>query len=57
MVYFVSPDDWEEMCIVAVEKQVAEALERQEFRDLMASVGLTPPSAQVRTDRQTDITC
>ena len=40
-------DEWEEMCIVAMEKEVSDALERQDFKDLMGSLGLTPPNAQV----------
>lgn len=40
-------DEWEELCIVAVEQSVAEALETELFRDLMTSLGLTPPTDQV----------
>ena len=44
---FALLDEWEEMCIVAMEKQVSDALNRQDFKDLMGSLGLTPPNAQV----------
>lgn len=40
-------DEWEDMCIVAVETSVAEALEEEEFKELMLSIGLSPPCAQV----------
>ena len=40
-------DEWEEMCIVAVEKTTAEALNMQDMHSLMLAIGLTPPSEQV----------
>ena len=42
-----SSDEWEEMCIVAVEKKTAEALSMQDMHSLMLAIGLTPPSEQV----------
>ena len=47
---FLHSDEWEEMCVVAMERQITEALDRQDFKDLMASIGLSPPTAQVRNN-------
>ena len=40
-------DEWEEMCIVAVESKTAEALSTQDMQSVMLAIGLTPPSEQV----------
>ena len=42
-------DEWEEMCVVAVSNRVAKAMEKQVFQQLLAGLGLHPPTQQVRT--------
>ena len=40
-------DEWEDMCIVALEPDVSVKMDHQVVQDLLLSAGFTPPNEQV----------
>ena len=43
-----SPDEWEEMCIVAVNESVSNVFKDSDFTSLLTVIGMQPPSDTVR---------
>ena len=44
----LSSDEWEEICIVPVDEEVAMAIECADYQSLLISIGMQPPSDMVR---------